>query len=68
MKYVYLIQSEQKSDEQYVGVTSDLKARIKAHNDWRSSHIPEIYPFSLEFRSLKKCNFIFLPPCGTLLT
>ena len=47
MKYVYLIQSESKPDERYVGITSDLKARIKAHNDGRSQHTSKFKPWSL---------------------
>ena len=33
MKYVYLIQSIPYSKEKYIGITSDLKDRLKVHNE-----------------------------------
>ena len=36
MKYVYLLQSIDHPDETYVGLTSDLKARLAAHNAGQS--------------------------------
>ena len=38
MKYVYLIQSIPYPDQRYIGITSDLKNRLKAHNEGRSKH------------------------------
>jgi predicted GIY-YIG superfamily endonuclease len=38
MKYVYLLQSIDFSDETYVGLTDDLRARFTAHNAGRSPH------------------------------
>ena len=33
MHYVYLIRSESHPDETYIGLTSDLRARIAKHNE-----------------------------------
>jgi hypothetical protein len=40
MKYVYLIQSISYPKEKYIGITSDLKARLKVHNKG-ARHIPQ---------------------------
>ena len=38
MKYVYLIQSVHSPNHRYIGLTSNVEARLKAHNEGRSSH------------------------------
>ena len=47
MKYVYLLQSISHPDQTYVGLTSDLKARIKAHNAAQSLHTAKYKPWRL---------------------
>ena len=38
MRYVYLIQSLSHPDERYVGITDDLKRRLRDHNSGESRH------------------------------
>jgi putative endonuclease len=45
--YVYLLQSEEKPDERYVGFTTDLKARLKTHNSGGSAYTAEHKPWKL---------------------
>ena len=47
MEYVYLIRSESKPNERYIGITSDLKSRIKAHNEGGSTHTAKFRPWKL---------------------
>ena len=47
MKYVYLIQSNPFPNQRYIGITSDLKARLKAHNEGRSPHTSRYKPWTL---------------------
>ncbi len=47
MKYVYLIQSIPFPDQRYIGVTSDLKNRLAAHNEGRSPHTSKYKPWKL---------------------
>jgi len=47
MHYVYLIQSIPYPKHRYVGVTSDLKNRLKAHNEGSSSHTSKYKPWML---------------------
>ncbi len=47
MRYVYLIRSESHPNEVYVGITSDLKKRLAAHNDGRSLHTSKFKPWKL---------------------
>jgi putative endonuclease len=47
MKYVYLLESIDRPDETYVGLTDDLKARFAAHNAGRSSHTSKFKPWRL---------------------
>jgi predicted GIY-YIG superfamily endonuclease len=39
LHYVYLSKSESAQTQRYIGVTSDLKARIADHNAGKSPHI-----------------------------
>ena len=47
VKYVYLIQSIPIRSQLYVGITSDLKNRLTAHNEGRSPHTSKYKPFKL---------------------
>ncbi|RLC03933.1 MAG: GIY-YIG nuclease family protein [Deltaproteobacteria bacterium] len=47
MKYVYLIRSTSYPDQKYVGITSDVKSRLKAHNEGKSSHTAKFKPWEL---------------------
>jgi predicted GIY-YIG superfamily endonuclease len=42
MRYVYLLQSETAGSQRYVGVTSDLKARIADHDAGKSPTAPNV--------------------------
>lgn len=45
MKYVYLIQSISYADQRYIGLTSDLKARLAKHNEGGSPHTSKYKPW-----------------------
>ena len=47
MKYVYLIQSIPFPNQRYIGLTSDIKDRIDAHNEGRSPHTSKYKPWKL---------------------
>lgn len=47
MKYVYLLQSISKPDEEYVGLTDDLPARLAVHNSGGSPHTAKFKPWRL---------------------
>ncbi|GAB7026058.1 GIY-YIG nuclease family protein [Geotalea toluenoxydans] len=47
MKYVYLLQSITHPDQRYVGLTSDLKKRLAAHNAGQSTHTAKFRPWRL---------------------
>jgi len=47
MKYVYLLQSIAHPDEIYIGLTDDLRARLKAHNSGKSPHTAKFKPWRL---------------------
>lgn len=47
MFYVYLIRSLNGSNEKYVGFTSNLKARLQAHNNGNSPYTSKFKPWSL---------------------
>lgn len=47
MYYVYLLESVGAPGQRYVGLTSDLKARLAAHNAGRSSHTSKYRPWRL---------------------
>ena len=47
MKYVYLIQSITHQKEKYIGITSDLKDRLKVHNEGGSPHTSKFKPWKL---------------------
>lgn len=47
MHYVYLLQSEAVLDQRYIGVTSNLKQRVKDHNSGNSPHTSKYAPWKL---------------------
>lgn len=47
MHYVYLLRSETAEDRRYVGITSDLKKRLSAHNAGKSPHTSKYIPWKL---------------------
>ena len=47
MKYVYLLQSLSTPNQRYIGITSDLEARLRAHNAGGSPHTSKYRPWSL---------------------
>ncbi|MDB5418542.1 MAG: Excinuclease subunit domain protein [Phenylobacterium sp.] len=47
MHYVYLLRSLADHGRRYVGVTSNLPARLKAHNGGKSPHTSKFAPWRL---------------------
>jgi len=47
MKYVYLLQSIRHPKQRYMGLTSDVDARLAAHNDGQSPHTSRYRPWKL---------------------
>ena len=47
MKYVYLLQSIHHPDERYIGLTTDVEERLKAHNAGKSPHTAKHAPWQL---------------------
>jgi predicted GIY-YIG superfamily endonuclease len=47
LHYVYLILSISHPNQRYIGITSDLKGRLKAHNEGRSPHTSKYKPWIL---------------------
>jgi putative endonuclease len=47
MKYVYLLRSLSTPEQRYVGVTSNLEQRLRAHNAGNSPHTSKFLPWKL---------------------
>jgi predicted GIY-YIG superfamily endonuclease len=47
MRYVYLLESDATVGQRYVGITSDLKQRLTAHNAGKSRHTSKYVPWKL---------------------
>jgi putative endonuclease len=47
VKYVYLLESISHPDQDYVGLTDDLRARMKKHNAGESPHTAKYKPWRL---------------------
>lgn len=47
MKYIYLIQSIPFPEQHYIGLTSDINDRLKAHNEGCSPHTSKFKPWKL---------------------
>jgi putative endonuclease len=45
--YVYLLKSQALASQRYIGVTSDLKKRLAAHNAGKSPHTSKYAPWEL---------------------
>jgi predicted GIY-YIG superfamily endonuclease len=45
--YVYLLQSLSHPNQRYIGLTSDLKARLAKHNAGHVSHTSKFFPWKL---------------------
>jgi predicted GIY-YIG superfamily endonuclease len=48
MKYVYILRSEGPVEHYYVGVTNDLRDRLKRHNAAEVAHTSKYRPWSLK--------------------
>ena len=46
--YVYILQSEAFPDRYYVGITNDLKDRLKRHNAGEMAHTSELRPWKIK--------------------
>lgn len=47
MYYVYLLESVSAQGERYLGMTTDLKERVRDHNAGKSSHTSKFKPWKL---------------------
>ncbi len=47
MRYVYLLESVDRPDRRYVGLTIDLRKRLAAHNSGQSIHTAKHKPWRL---------------------
>ncbi len=47
MYYVYLLESQQSSEQRYVGMTSDLRRRLAKHNAGQSAQTAQYLPWRL---------------------
>ncbi len=47
MYYMYLIETLSAHGERYVGITTDLKQRLREHNQGKSSHTAKFSPWKL---------------------
>ena len=48
MRYVYILESLAEADRFYVGVTGDLKARLKKHNSGGVPHTSKFAPWRIK--------------------
>ena len=48
MNYVYILRSLETPDRHYVGVTADLRARLKKHNAGQVPHTSKFAPWGLK--------------------
>jgi len=48
LTYVYILRSLQNLDRYYVGMTGDLRARLKRHNAGEVSHTSKYAPWSIK--------------------
>ena len=49
MWYVYILKSISSPEQEYTGMTADLKQRLKDHNAAKSVHTSKYVPWSLEW-------------------
>lgn len=48
MNYVYILRSEEHPERYYVGVTGDLRSRLKRHNAGEVSHTSKYAPWAIK--------------------
>ena len=48
VQYVYILESLTEADRFYVGVTAELKARLKTHDDLKVSHTSKFAPWRIK--------------------
>jgi len=48
MKYVYILQSAADAERYYVGLTNDLKTRMRRHNSGQVSHTSKYAPWKVK--------------------
>jgi putative endonuclease len=48
MTYVYILRSLENLERHYVGVTADLRARLKKHNAGEVSHTAKYSPWAIK--------------------
>ena len=48
MNYVYILQSLQQPERYYVGVTADLRSRLRRHNAGEVSHTSKHAPWAVK--------------------
>jgi putative endonuclease len=48
MKYVYILQSVIEPERRYVGLTADLRARLKKHNGGQVKHTSKYLPWRVQ--------------------
>jgi predicted GIY-YIG superfamily endonuclease len=48
MTYVYILRSLKSPDRHYVGVTADLRARLKRHNAGEVTHTSKFAPWEIK--------------------
>ena len=46
--YVYILRSDAAPERHYIGMTSDLAARLAAHNSGKVSHTSKFKPWTIE--------------------
>jgi putative endonuclease len=47
MHYVYLLRSESRPEQTYIGLTQDLRARLNQHNSGKSIHTNKFAPWRI---------------------
>jgi predicted GIY-YIG superfamily endonuclease len=47
--YVYILRSVNSPDQLYIGWTTDLRSRLKAHNSCKSPHTRKFRPWTIAF-------------------
>ncbi|MEK9196026.1 MAG: GIY-YIG nuclease family protein [Patescibacteria group bacterium] len=47
MHYVYILRSELEPSQLYYGMTSNLKSRLKSHNNGQSKHTSKFKPWKV---------------------
>jgi predicted GIY-YIG superfamily endonuclease len=48
MVYVYILRSLEHADRYYVGITADLRSRLKKHNAGEVSHTSKFAPWAIK--------------------